>query len=147
VGHRLGAGEPHLARRSAHLGYALGAGLMGFMGLLFITCGTFLARLFSDDPEVVRQAGTCLFITGFVQLPFASGIVFGSALRGAGDTKAVMLLNLSSILLIRCLGVLIVGHLFHNLTIVWIVLCSELSVRGTLMYLRFRWGPWTQTQV
>jgi Na+-driven multidrug efflux pump len=120
---------------------------MATMGLVFIFGCRLLAGSFTDDPKIIEQAAMCLFITGFIQAPFAAGIIFASALRGAGDTRAVMVLNLLSIIVFRCTGALIAGHVFRSLTAIWIVLCLELTIRGTLMYLRFRQGRWTQTQV
>jgi len=147
VGQSLGAGDPHRARRFALVGYAIGGGMMTLLGVLFILGGRHLAMFFTDDPEVVRTTATCLFYTGFIQAGFAAAIVFGSALRGAGDTKWVMILNLTSILVLRCGGVYVVGQLGGTLPMVWLVLCSELFVRGILMYYRFATGRWVHARV
>lgn len=147
VGQSLGAKDPSRARRAALLGYALGGAIMVALGIAFIVSGTSFARFFTDDPQVIEQTAVCLFYTGFIQAGFAGAIVFGSALRGAGDTKWVMILNLASILLVRCGGVYVLGLLGTNLSQVWVVLCLELMVRGLLLFGRFATGKWVHVKV
>jgi Na+-driven multidrug efflux pump len=87
-------------------------------------------------------------ITGFVQSGFAANLVFGGALRGAGDTFVVMCINLSSTVGLRFTGVLIVGlWLRLGLAAVWIVLASELFIRGVLIFLRFLGGGWKKIAI
>ena len=111
------------------------------MGLLFITVGKFPSMWLSDDPAVRELTARCLFITGFIQSGFAAAAIFGGALRGAGDTLAVMLLNLASVIILRLLGVMFVAHVLHRgLAAIWVVLAAELFFRGVLMYSRFLHG-------
>ncbi len=148
VGQSLGANQPDRAMRSTYLGYLFGGGAMGFMGLLYIFFGRYFAVVLSSDPHIAQLTTTCLFITGMIQLGFAAALVFGGALRGAGDTLAVMLISLTTILGVRFVGVMIVGLWLHlGLAAVWIVLCSELSLRGFLTFLRFQNGEWKKIQV
>lgn len=147
VGQNLGAKDPIRARKSAIGGYLLGGGIMFLFGLVFIIFGKVLAGCFTTDPIVISQTATCLFYTGFIQTGFAASIIFGSALRGAGDTRWVMLLNLTSILLIRCGGIWLLGWMGTNLSQIWMVLCAELVVRGGLMVGRFATGRWIHLRV
>jgi putative MATE family efflux protein len=148
VGQSLGMRNPLRATRSAYLAYALGGGIMTFFGIIFILFGKYLASWMAADPHIADLTARCLFITGFIQSFFAAAIVFGGALRGAGDTMAVMFINLASILLIRFLGVMIVGfYLRLGLGAIWLILCTDLLCRGALMYLRFLHGGWRTVQV
>lgn len=148
VGTSLGMKDPARARRAAYLSYLGGGGIMAICGLLMITLGRFPAHWLSgNNPQVIYLTTRCLFITGFIQSGFAASLVFGGALRGAGDTFVVMLLNLASIVGVRFTGVLIVGWLKLGLPAVWMVLCSELFLRGSLMYARFLQGKWKHIQV
>jgi len=148
VGQNLGAKDPARAARAAWLGYALGGGIMTACGLFFILFGHYPAGWISDNPEVAAMTTTCLFITGFIQPGFAASAVFGGALRGAGDTVAVMVLNLLSVVGVRFTGVLVVGlWLRQGLAAVWIVLAGELFLRGTLVFLRFVQGRWKRIEV
>ncbi len=148
VGQNLGAKRPDLAARSAWLAYALGGGIMTFCGLLFIFFGKYAATWISGDPHVAELTRQCLFITGFIQCAFAAAAVFGGALRGAGDTVAVMMITLTSVLGLRLVGVLIVGYwLRMSLSAIWIVLAAELVVRGLLILGRFLQGRWKHVRV
>jgi putative MATE family efflux protein len=148
VGQSLGMRDPRRATRSAYLGYAVGGGFMTLMGLAFITLGWIPARILSDDPRVIDLTTTCLFITGWCQCGFAAAMIFGGALRGAGDTFKVMLLNLTSVIGVRFGGVMVVTLLLHKgLAAVWIVLAAELLIRGALMYGRFVHGGWKRIEV
>lgn len=147
VGQSLGANDPHRARRAALLGFAIGGSAMTLLGVTFLLASTWWARLFSSDPAVIEQAAGCLYLAGFIQAPFAAAIVFGSALRGAGDTTSVMLLNLASILIVRCGAVWVLSHFNPTLHAVWMILCGELCLRGGMLYLRFASGRWRHTRV
>lgn len=148
VGQSLGMKDPRRANRSAYLGYAIGGGFMTFVGILFILFGDYPARWMAEDPQVRDLTASCLRITGFCQISFAAAIIFGGALRGAGDTMAVMMLTLVSVLLFRVGGVVIVGGVMHKaLPYIWIMLATDLFIRGILMYSRFLNGGWKKIKV
>ncbi len=148
VGQSLGANNPQRATRSAYLGYALGGGAMAGMGLLFMFFGRLFAGLLSNDPHIIELTTKCLFITGMIQAGFAAALVFGGALRGAGDTLPVMMLTLSTVFVVRFAGVMIVGLWLHlGLAAIWCVLAGELFLRGLLIFLRFQHGGWKKVVV
>ncbi|HVT88374.1 MAG TPA: MATE family efflux transporter [Tepidisphaeraceae bacterium] len=148
VGQSLGMKRPERATRMTYLGYGMGGAFMTLMGIGFICLGKYPARMFSADPEVQWLVVQCLLITGFIQSGFAGALIFGGALRGAGDTFAVMLLLLFNMFFVRLLGVYLVGHVMKlGLAAVWIVLAGELAIRGGLMFTRFRHGGWKQVAV
>jgi putative MATE family efflux protein len=148
VGQSLGMRNTHRAVQSSYLGFLVGGGLMTLMGVLFITLGRYPAMLLSDDPRVIELTRQCLFITGFCQTGFAAAMIFSGALRGAGDTLKVMTINLASVIGLRLTGVLVVAlWLKLGLAAIWVVLASELLVRGTLIYLGFLSGAWKRIEV
>ena len=149
VGTELGRRDPARAARAARYAYLGGGGVMTFCGLLFIFLGRYPAAWIAPpDPRIIYLTAVCLAITGCIQAPFAAQFIFGGALRGAGDTKAVMVLSLSSIFAVRFAGVAIVGLLLHRgLAAIWVVLCIDQVVRGVLIYARFRSGRWRAIEV
>jgi Na+-driven multidrug efflux pump len=147
VGQSLGSKDPRRAGRSAYLGYAVGGGFMALMGLGFIFFAQIPASLLAVDPSVRELTARCLRITGFCQAGFAASIIFGGALRGAGDTVMVMLLVTASVVLIRGGGVYIMGQYHQPLWMIWIILASDLFVRGILVYGRFLQGGWKKIRV
>jgi Na+-driven multidrug efflux pump len=120
---------------------------MTLVGVLFIAFPYFFASLIAADKEVVDLTARCLRITGFCQFGFAAAIVFGGALRGAGDTVAVMLITTATILILRLGCVWVLGRLGQPLWVIWIVLACDLFVRGAIVYARFLHGGWKRIKV
>jgi Na+-driven multidrug efflux pump len=149
VGISLGMNDPRRAARSTYLAYAIGGSFMTLCGIAMIMLGQYPSRWLSpQDPHIIALTTRCLCITGFVQFAFASYLIFGGALRGAGDTLAVMLLTLATIIGLRFTGVIVVGlWLRLGLAAIWIVLAAELLIRGGLVYARFAHGGWRRVQV
>ncbi|MGB7157739.1 MAG: MATE family efflux transporter, partial [Tepidisphaeraceae bacterium] len=147
VGQSLGMKDPRRAERVAYLGYAIGGGFMALVGVLFIFFSYYPAAILADDPEVRALTAKCLMITGFCQAGFAAAIIFGGALRGAGDTFAVLLITMVSILTLRLGGVWLLGYLKQPLPMIWILLATDLFVRGLLVYGRFLNGGWKRIKV
>jgi Na+-driven multidrug efflux pump len=148
VGQSLGMNRSRRATRCAYVGYALGGGIQIAAGIVFILFGGYLARLFSEDPLVQSLTTRCLFITGFIQSGFAAAMIFGGALRGAGDTMAVMYLTLVNLFGVRLLGVFIVARVLKlDLAAVWMVLAGELMIRGAVIFGRFVHGGWKKISV
>ena len=148
VGQSLGMNDPARARRSAYLAYAVGGGVMGFMGLLFVLLPRGFVSLLAEDPAIIDLASRCLFIAGFAQLGFAASMIFSAALRGAGDTVAVMAINLACILGLRLTAAMVVAFYFRGgLPQIWLVLTGELVIRGLADFLRFRHGGWRHAKV
>ncbi len=148
VGQSLGMNSPLRARRSGTVAMVVGGGVMTLAGLVFIAFPHELCGMMTDSPRVVNEAALCLRICGFGQVFFAAMMIFGGALRGAGDTTAVMLRNLGGAILVRMAGaLLVVKYLGYGLPAVWVVLNVDLVVRGGLLALRFYRGRWTETEV
>jgi putative MATE family efflux protein len=148
VGQALGRQDPPRARRAAYLSYAVGGGAMTVGGVVFLLFGRQLTGIMSGIPSMADLAARCLFITAFAQPGFAAAIIFAGALRGAGDTYLVMLINLASVMCVRLVGALIVGWWLRlGLAAIWVVLAFELTVRGIAVYLRFRQGGWRNVRV
>lgn len=147
VGQSLGMKDPRRAQRVAYLAFAIGGGFMTLVGVLFIFFAQYPAALLAGDPQVRDLTAKCLQITGFCQAGFAAAIIFGGALRGAGDTFAVMLITMVSILTLRLGGVWLLGYFNAPLPTIWILLAADLFIRGLLVYGRFLHGGWKRIKV
>ena len=150
VGQALGAKREDRAVRAAWLCFAAAGSIMTAWGLVFIFFSGRFAGWISppQEPQIAQLTAQCLYITGFVQFAFAAAITFSGALRGAGDTLSVMLINLASIIAIRLAGVWFVVHILGwGLGAIWIILSADLLIRGTGLYLRFAHGGWKRVKV
>jgi putative MATE family efflux protein len=149
VGTNLGRKDPDRAAKSAYLAFFTGGAFMTLCGVLMITLGHYPAEWISpDNPQIIHLTTQCIRITGCIQSGFAAAMIFGGALRGAGDTLTAMTVSLTTIIGLRFTGVIIVGFWLHlGLPAIWCVLCGELFIRGLLMYFRFASGKWKTLQV
>ncbi|HUF76383.1 MAG TPA: MATE family efflux transporter [Longimicrobiales bacterium] len=94
VGQAVGRSDPHEARRATGAGLAVGVGFMAITAVLFLATPGLLARAFSDDAPVVATAALLLPIAGVFQVFDGVQVVAAGALRGVGDTRVPMILNL-----------------------------------------------------
>ena len=87
VGQSLGAKKPERAERIVGIAGRYNLVLFGALAATFIAAAGPLAGLFTDDPAVAGAAAACLRLSlpGF--FCYAYGIVFTSALNGAGTPK------------------------------------------------------------
>lgn len=86
VGKSLGEGNPQRAIREVRWATGLAVAYMGSLSLLYAFFGAELIALFNDDPAVVSIGRKIMYCAAVFQLFDAVGIVYDSALRGAGDT-------------------------------------------------------------
>ncbi|CAN5689269.1 MATE family efflux transporter [soil metagenome] len=169
AGQYLGAGRPDLARRAALRCAAIGATIMGCFGFAFIFAGQQIIDVLSEQPAHRLITPTLLAITGWVQIPFALGIVLRSAMHGAGDVRAVMIMTWISQWGLRLplaymfSGVAIPipeflagapGKVFANpfpfdlgIRGVWYGLTAELTIRAVIYGGRFVHGGWLKARV
>ena len=146
--HGLGLGDPLRAARAVKLAWLYAAIVMAAMGVLFLVIPRALVSLVTDVPALVDQAATPLRICGPIQIFFATNAVPAAAMRGAGDTRATLLITAGSTLLIRVPAVYIVGiTLGFGLNGIWVALCAELTLRSLIFAWRFRHGGWAKAQV
>jgi Na+-driven multidrug efflux pump len=163
VGQYLGAGSPKLASKAVRICCTAAATFMGLMGILFILKPESIVGLMTSQEVHLTHTPPLLRTTGFVQIPFALSLVFRSALRGAGDVKAAMVLTWFCTYLLRLpmayafCGVSIPlwgGRVLENpfpwhggLTGVWVGLCLEIVIRAALFWGRFAQGHWSRQRV
>lgn len=165
AGQYLGARRPDLAKRAVLVATGVASTLMAAIGLAFILIPRPITGLLSQQDSHLAIVPHLLIICGFVQIPFALGIVFRSAMRGAGDVKAVMVITWITTYAIRlplayiCSGVDIPVPFRPDLVIhnpapwdpslqgLWIGLCSELILRGALFTGYFMRGRWLNAKV
>ena len=94
VGHAVGAGDRARASAAGWTAIMLGTGFMIASGLAFVLMPEDLIRLFSDDPDVLRVGTSLLLLAAVFQLfDGIQGVITGT-LRGIGDTRTPMLVNL-----------------------------------------------------
>ncbi len=176
-GQYLGAQRPDLARKAIFRCTVIASTIMMCFGLGFALAPHYVVGLFSQQPIHMQVVPRLLFICAFIQIPFAVSICLRGALRGAGDTRMVMMLTWVSTYAIRLPlawlgsgievpmdlvptwlgggpGVVLpnpapLQHFFDigPLAGMWIGLCTEHLSRSTAFALRFMHGGWQKVKV
>jgi MATE family multidrug resistance protein len=94
VGQAVGRGDQAGTRGAARAALMLGVVFMSFTAAIFLCFPYHLARWYSREPDVVSVAALLIPIAGVFQVFDGLQVVSGGVLRGAGDTRAPMLINL-----------------------------------------------------
>ncbi len=148
VGQNLGAKQPERAEKSCFTATKMAAGLMSFMGVLFILFPEMFIRIYSSDPAILEQGRIVLQVVGISQLPQAIAFVIGGGLRGAGATPLVLRITFIGNVVLR-LGLtwLFVVHLGLGLWSVYVAVIIDWVVRSALLGKMFIKGDWKSIEV
>lgn len=139
VGRAVGAGRPDDARRIASAALIVGAAFMTVTATLFIAFPRFMAETYSPDPSVVAVSVILIPLAGVFQIFDGTQAVALGVLRGIGDTRVPVLVNLAGYYLIGLPVSLWLG--FHrNLGPrgLWWGLVAGLVVVATVLVARVR---------
>lgn len=139
VGHAVGANAPEAARRYAWLSLLLGGGVMLIGGGLFIAVPSFLARLYTSDPGAMAVAVLLLPLAGLFAVFDGVQAVGLGVLRGLGDTKVPMIINLVGYWALGLpAGFLLAFHFDQGATGLWWGLVIGLAIVAMLLVYRIR---------
>jgi len=163
AGQFLGADDPRRAGRSVLMALLVGGGMMSAAGVIFFTCAEPLAGLFvrSGQLDVARQAAPLLRTVAVGMPALALTMILSGALRGAGDTRWPLGINLVGFLVVRIPGAYWLA--FEQLLVpgaggtlagwglgvvgAWYAMVIDLHVRAALVGYRFLHGGWKRVKV
>ncbi len=148
VGQNLGAEQPDRAEKSGYVALRYATVISLVMVAVLVFAPQMIAHLYTDDPEVISLTVLCLRIIA-VSLPGLAMVqVFSGGLRGAGDTRFVMLSTFIGNWGFRLLGAYVLGfRMGMGLMGVWIAMAADQIGRGLIVLFRFRRGRWKHIQV
>lgn len=148
VGQELGKGSSQKALKDGYICTIIAMIVMSTFGLLFFIIPQFLVSLFTKDKDVIELATMALKIVSICQPFSGASMVLAGALRGAGDTKSVLLITYLGIFLIRIpITYIFLDVLNLGLAGAWIVMTIDLAIRSSLAFYIFRRGKWKYLQV
>lgn len=148
VGQYLGAHDPRTAARSGWSALRISCVYMGTAGLLFGLFRHELVGLFSNDAEVVRLGARLMIWAALFQIGDGAQLTLSGALRGAGDTRYVMVTGLTG-----------AWAVFAPLTLVlmfgfglgaeagWISVNAWVITLTTMLVWRFRGDAWKSGKI
>ncbi len=147
MGQGLGAKNPDLARSDVMLVLKYTMSFMSVLGLFMIFTPQPIVWLFTDDPLVIKEASLYLQIVGFSQIPLAFNFVLSGALRGAGDSKRTLKINLTSLWLVRIIPAFVLSYYFNSILFVYLAMISDTFVKAFFLWMAFNKGEWKKIKV
>jgi putative MATE family efflux protein len=148
VGQELGARNPERARRATYASFALALAVMTSMAVVLFVFADPILRLFTDDAAVIAAGHIVIRTSAVIQPMMAASFVFSGALRGAGDTRATMVITVATIWGLRLLMAYVLGVMLGlGLFGAWLAVGIDFAVRSLLFWLRFRTGRWARLRV
>jgi len=147
MGQGLGAKKPEQAREDVILVLKYTSGFMFFLSFFMIFMPEKIVWLFTDDAQTIEEASLYLRIVGFSQIPLAFNFVLSGALRGAGDSKRTLKINLISLWFVRIIPAFLLSWYFESILFVYLAMISDTFVKATWLWITFNKGEWQKIKV
>ena len=154
VGQYIGKGRVDLAQRSVTSGLVLSFAYMGSIALIYILIPGVFVSIFSSksDPalfgRIQEMAVTLLRFVALYSLFDTLNVVYASAIKGAGDTRYVMIMILIMswcVLVIPSYLALVVFSL--GVYTAWVFITVYVVILGFGFLFRYRGGKWKNMRV
>ena len=114
VGQNLGIGQVERARKGTRTALYMALVSTVVISAVMIPAASTLVRFFSQDPQVIDYGARFLqYLTPFYVLCCVNQ-VYSAALRGAGDTRAPMIIMLAAFVVFRQIYLFVVSHFIAN---------------------------------
>lgn len=135
----VGQGSREGVWRAGIAAFALSAGFMSLMALLFLTANDWLVTLYiRDNPAVMQIAASLVIIAGFFQLSDGIQVVALGGLRGLSDVNVPTLISLFAYWVVALPLSYVLGFPLKMDAIgIWIGLLTGLTLAAVLLTWRF----------
>ena len=139
VGHAIGAGDLPRARRAGWLALTSGASFMALAACVFLLLPRPILHIYTQDETVVVLGTRLLMLAAAFQIFDGIQTVATGALRGAGETRQPMFVNLGGYWFFGLpLGYALCFHAQRGVFGIWIGLTISLIVIA--LYLLWQWS-------
>lgn len=150
TGQYIGKNRKNIAEKCAGNAWRMAALYMLAAGLIYLLLPDLLINFFApqnktaiDFQGLVKDCRILLLLAAFYNFFDATKFIFMGALKGAGDTRAVLGISLSCSWLIMVPGVLITTFVLNGSIIqVWLFLSCYVMFESMMMLWRFRSKAW-----
>ncbi|MCR5608384.1 MAG: MATE family efflux transporter [Lachnospiraceae bacterium] len=131
IGQSIGARRYDMTKKLGWLTTMSGVLVMTASGVVMYIIAPYMIGVLTPDPEIQALGTMVLRIEAFAEPLYAASIVATGVFRGAGDTIVPSVINLISMWFVRIpMAAVLAGK--YGLKGVWIAMCFELCIRGTL---------------
>ena len=139
VGQAIGRRDPAGARLAGNTAIILGAGFMSCMSIALLVFPRYIARIYTTDQTVIRNAIWLLAAGAAFQLFDGIQTVATGCLRGTGDTRTPMMCHFSAYWLLGLpLGTWLCFRRHWGALGLWVGLSLSLIVIGILLLIFWR---------
>ncbi len=139
VGQAIGRRDPAGARLAGNTAIILGAGFMSCMSIALLVFPRYIARIYTTDQTVIRNAILLLAAGAAFQLFDGIQTVATGCLRGTGDTRTPMMCHFSAYWLLGLpLGTWLCFRRHWGALGLWVGLSLSLIVIGILLLIFWR---------
>ena len=148
VGQFIGSKDLPYARKTGYTAIKLGIFYTMVVAFHFFAIPGQLLSLVSKDPEVVNLGRKLLMLAGLFQVSDAFGICSNGALRGAGDTRFIMVVGISYAWFLFIPLAYILGHTLKGGVVgAWVGATIYIIIYGITTFLRFYRGKWQSMKI
>ncbi|MEN8127955.1 MAG: MATE family efflux transporter [Planctomycetota bacterium] len=143
LGQAVGSGRYRIGEITVKRTIIFTVVFMFFLGILFVFFAPQAVKVFRATPDVLQITGVALRI-GALEFPFfALTFILMGALRGAGDTRSPMFINMSCIILLRLPLTYLFAFVFHwGIVGVWLACATDWAGRAIGLAIVFQKGNW-----
>ncbi len=143
-GQNFGAGQPDRAKRGVRVGIALSATITAVILIPIMIFASYLVAFFNDDPGVIEYGTLFLrYISPFYVLCTANQIISG-VLRGAGNTKAPMVIMLASFVAFRQLYLYVFSLISDSVMVITFAYPAGWILCSLLLILYYNFSGWEE---
>jgi len=143
VGQAIGARDPRSARRFAQGCIELGLITMGFFALIFALVPSWVASLFTNDPEIITLAEIVIRIAALEQLTIAFSFVLSGVLKGSGNTRTPMFISTGFTWLFRIPMLYVLVRIWSvPLQYIWFLFVIDWLLRSLVYLVLYRRQHW-----
>ena len=151
VGKYIGMNDIPAAEKTVYRSAAIAISYAFFIGTLFFCFPGMFVNIFGgagpDYAEILPLARRLMGVLAFAILFDGIGIVFADSLRGAGDTKAAMIIGIGTTLIVFIPITWAAIHYTHSVIYAWGGYGIFATVYFIMALLRFRSGAWKKIKL
>jgi len=151
VGRQIGSGDKENVGKTVKTSLTIAYSYSGTMALIFIIFADPMVRLFAGglagDDAFLSLSKTMLRMAALYTLADATQVIFSGALRGAGDTKWVLILSGFLHWVMAAGAFILINKTGAPPVTVWGWFIGFILVSGATMMIRFLSGGWKKIQM
>lgn len=153
VGKYVGMGRTDLASRSTRNAFLMSLGYMMVIGAVYLFLPDTLFELFRPrenmvDFSTVKDMGAVLLRYVALYCLFDSlNLTFAPAIKGAGDTRFVMLCSIVVAVGVLVIPTYVAVQMNATIQTLWIILTFWVCILGVSFWVRYRGGKWKRMKV